>query len=51
MAFVLSMFAAITVQKNTRDIAHMRPRQTAQKSSEYTAVDDFQTKDIVSTER
>jgi uncharacterized membrane protein YiaA len=51
MAFVLSMFAAITVQKNTRDVRQMQPRQVNPTPSEHSAVDNAQPKEILSPER
>jgi uncharacterized membrane protein YiaA len=41
MAFTLSMFAAITVQKNTRDSAISAPKQAAQKYPYDSAVADL----------
>ncbi len=41
MAFILSLFAAITVQKNTRDLAQSQPKPVVQKNFESIPVDDI----------
>lgn len=51
MAFVLSMFAAISVQKNTRDVAQMQPRQVSQPKIEHPPVDNVQPKEGLGIER